>query len=84
MLDEGIDVPNIDLAVVLAGSESRRQMIQRMGRVLRLKPNDGKATFVVVYAKDTVEDLSQHTGVEGCLDLIDPSSGLRGDARVDR
>jgi superfamily II DNA or RNA helicase len=70
VLDEGIDVPNIDLAVVLGGSKSRRQMIQRMGRVLRLKPNDGKATFVVVYAKDTVEDLSQHTGVEGCLDLI--------------
>jgi superfamily II DNA or RNA helicase len=70
VLDEGIDVPNIDLAVVLGGSKSRRQMIQRMGRVLRLKPNEGKATFIVVYATNTVEDLNQHTGVEGCLDLI--------------
>jgi late competence protein required for DNA uptake (superfamily II DNA/RNA helicase) len=31
VLDEGIDVPDIDLAVVMGGSKSRRQMIQRMG-----------------------------------------------------
>lgn len=70
VLDEGIDVPDIDLAVVLGGSKSRRQMIQRMGRVLRLKKDEGKATFIVVYATNTVEDLSQHAGAEGCLDLI--------------
>lgn len=70
VLDEGIDVPLIDLAVVLGGSKSRRQMIQRMGRVLRLKPDGSKATFVVVFAKDTVEDLTANDGAEGCLDLI--------------
>ncbi|KRE61573.1 DEAD/DEAH box helicase family protein [Nostocoides sp. Soil756] len=70
VLDEGIDVPEIDLAVVLGGSKSRRQMIQRMGRVLRQKPDGRKATFVVVYAKDTAEDLTQSNGEEGCLDLI--------------
>lgn len=76
ILDEGIDVPNIDLAVVLGGSKSRRQMIQRMGRVLRLKRGGGKATFIVVYAKNTVEDLTQHDGVEGCLDLIISTADL--------
>lgn len=70
VLDEGIDVPTIDLAVVLGGSKSRRQMIQRMGRVLRLKPDGGKATFIVVYAQNTIEDLTANDGVEGCLDLI--------------
>jgi superfamily II DNA or RNA helicase len=70
VLDEGVDVPAIDLAVVLGGSKSRRQMIQRMGRVLRLKADGGHATFIVVYAKDTVEDLTQNDGQEGCLDLI--------------
>lgn len=70
MLDEGIDVPDIDLAVVMGGSKSRRQMIQRMGRVLRLKRDRRKATFVVVYAINTVEDLTAHDGAEGCLDLI--------------
>lgn len=70
VLDEGIDVPDIDLAVVMGGSRSRRQMIQRMGRVLRLKPGGGKATFVVVYALGTAEDLSVGDGAESCLDLI--------------
>ena len=70
VLDEGIDVPDIDLAVVMGGSRSRRQMIQRMGRVLRLKPDGRKATFVVVYARGTAEDLEISDGAESCLDLI--------------
>lgn len=70
VLDEGIDVPDVDLGVVLGGSQSRRQMIQRMGRVLRRK-NDGRpARFVLVYAAGTVEDVSAHSGEEGCLDLL--------------
>jgi RNA polymerase primary sigma factor len=70
ILDEGIDVPDIDLAIVLAGSSSRRQMIQRMGRVLRLKDDRRKATFIVVYAANTTEDRSRSGGVEGNLDVI--------------
>lgn len=70
VLDEGIDVPEVDLGIVMAGSKSRRQMIQRMGRVLRAKPDRRSATFVVVYARDTVEDLTLNEGEEGCLDLI--------------
>lgn len=70
VLDEGVDVPAIDLAVVLGGSKSRRQMIQRMGRVLRVKADGGHATFIVVYAQNTVEDLTQNDGQEGCLDLV--------------
>jgi hypothetical protein len=70
ILDEGIDVPDVDLGIVMGGSKSRRQMIQRMGRVLRLKQDGRRATFVVVYARHTSEDLSVSDGAEGCLDLI--------------
>lgn len=70
VLDEGVDVPDVTLAIVMGGSKSRRQMIQRMGRVLRLKKDGGKAAFVVVYARETMEDLDRESGVEGCLDLI--------------
>jgi RNA polymerase primary sigma factor len=56
VLDEGVDVPEADLAVVLAAFRSRRQMVQRLGRVLRPK-NDGRtARLVIVFAKDTLED----------------------------
>ncbi|AXE37745.1 sigma-70 family RNA polymerase sigma factor [Acidipropionibacterium virtanenii] len=56
VLDEGVDVPGADLGVVVASNRSRRQMIQRMGRVLRRKNGDRPARFVVMYAIDTVED----------------------------
>ena len=71
MLDEGVDVPAADLAVILAASRSRRQMIQRMGRVLRRKPDGRAARFIIVYARGTVEDpaLGAH---EGFLDEITP------------
>jgi RNA polymerase primary sigma factor len=56
VLDEGIDVPVADLAVILGASRSRRQMVQRMGRVLRRKPDQRRARFAVLFAEDTVED----------------------------
>jgi superfamily II DNA or RNA helicase len=56
VLDEGVDVPDAELAVVLAAFRTRRQMIQRLGRVLRLKPDDRAATLVIAYAIDTRED----------------------------
>lgn len=56
VLDEGVDVPDAELAVVLAAFRTRRQMIQRLGRVLRLKPDGRAATLVIAYAIDTRED----------------------------
>ena len=43
VLDEGVDVPEADLAVIVGASRSRRQMIQRMGRVLRKKADHRRA-----------------------------------------
>jgi superfamily II DNA or RNA helicase len=74
VLDEGIDVPAADLAVILAASRSRRQMVQRMGRVLRPKPDGGTARFVVVFVESTVEDPAEgaHEGfLEEVTDVAD-------------
>jgi len=38
-LDEGIDIPVISHAIILASSQNPRQFIQRRGRVLRSHPN---------------------------------------------
>lgn len=55
ILDEGVDVPEADLGIIVAANRGRRQTIQRLGRVLRRRP--GKvARFVVMYAGGTVED----------------------------
>jgi superfamily II DNA or RNA helicase len=36
MFDEGVDIPAIDHALILASSQSKREFIQRRGRVLRV------------------------------------------------
>ena len=56
VLDEGVDVPDAELALVLAAFRTRRQMIQRLGRVLRRKPDGRAATLVVAFAVGTRED----------------------------
>lgn len=44
-LDEGIDIPSIKNAVILASSGNPRQFIQRRGRILRPYKNKDKATL---------------------------------------
>jgi superfamily II DNA or RNA helicase len=45
-LDEGVDIPNIDGALILASSKNPREYIQRRGRVLRKSIGKRKATIV--------------------------------------
>ena len=56
MLDQGIDIPDIDTAIIIASNQQKRQMIQRLGRVLRAKRDNRTARIVIAYAKDTWED----------------------------
>ncbi|MFC7142484.1 DEAD/DEAH box helicase [Halosimplex aquaticum] len=41
VLDEGVDVPDANVAVVLSGSGSEREFTQRLGRILRPKGGGG-------------------------------------------
>ncbi len=54
VLDEGVDVPEAKVAVVLGGLSSTRQAVQRLGRVLRKKGNEQAVLYEVV-CKDTRE-----------------------------
>lgn len=44
-LDEGVDIPAIQTAVILASSSNPRQFIQRRGRILRPHPSKQRATL---------------------------------------
>lgn len=44
-LDEGVDIPATQTAVILASSSNPRQFIQRRGRVLRPHPHKQRATI---------------------------------------
>lgn len=44
-LDEGVDIPAIQNAVILASSSNPRQFVQRRGRILRPHPHKERATL---------------------------------------
>ncbi len=73
LLDEGIDVPAADLAIVVASSRNKRQMIQRMGRVLRKKRDGRLARIAIFYIEDTSEDPA-HGAHSTYIDLIRDSA----------
>jgi superfamily II DNA or RNA helicase len=60
-LDEGVDIPQISHAVILASSRNPREFIQRRGRVLRLYPGKSEAVIfdllVLPPAADGEEEL---------------------------
>jgi superfamily II DNA or RNA helicase len=54
VLNEGVDVPDAGVAIILAGSASRREYVQRLGRILR--PREGKrATLYELVTAETGE-----------------------------
>jgi superfamily II DNA or RNA helicase len=54
VLNEGVDVPEAKVAIVLGGTASAREYIQRLGRVLR-KVGNRRAVLFEVIARDTVD-----------------------------
>ncbi|XGV94938.1 MAG: DEAD/DEAH box helicase family protein [Leptolyngbya sp. BL-A-14] len=57
VLNEGVDVPDASVAIVLSGTGSTREHIQRLGRVLRKgKTPDKLALLYEVVAEDTSEE----------------------------
>ncbi len=54
VLDEGVDVPEAKVAVVIGGQGSTRQAKQRLGRVLR-RSGDARATLYEVVCESTKE-----------------------------
>ncbi|MEL7333541.1 MAG: DEAD/DEAH box helicase family protein [Cyanobacteria bacterium J06560_2] len=56
VLNEGVDVPDARVAILLSGTGSTREYIQRLGRVLR-KGSDGKVALLYeVIAEQTSEE----------------------------
>ena len=78
VLDEGVDVPDANLGIVMSASRTRRQMIQRMGRVLRRKRPGVAARLVIMFATDTTEDPTNRTERDGFLDEIERISEETG------
>lgn len=48
-LDEGVDIPDANVAIVVASTSSLRQRVQRIGRVIRKHPNKEFASIYTFY-----------------------------------
>lgn len=55
-LDEGIDVPDANIGIVLSSSSVPRQRIQRLGRILRRAAGKDAACLYYLYLRDSSED----------------------------
>ncbi|MEN4041933.1 MAG: helicase-related protein, partial [Anaerolineaceae bacterium] len=55
VLNEGVDVPAASVGVVLSGSGSVKENVQRLGRILR-KYGDKQATLYELIARGTAEE----------------------------
>jgi len=53
VLDEGVDVPDASVGIIVSGSSTKRQYIQRLGRILR--PKEVQAVLVEIVSKRTTE-----------------------------
>ncbi|WP_215659877.1 helicase-related protein [Secundilactobacillus kimchicus] len=55
MIDEGIDLPNLKFLIYASGGKSNRQLLQRVGRMLRISPD--KHTVRIFDMQDCTNDL---------------------------
>lgn len=59
VLNEGVNIPDASVAIILSGSGSSREHIQRLGRILRKKDDKQAVLYEVVTRNTTEEYISQ-------------------------
>jgi superfamily II DNA or RNA helicase len=84
-LDEGIDLPDVDAAILVSSTQSKRQRIQRIGRVLRRGSGNKKPIIITLTVKGTsdnsitgadpkefsgVASIFEAEGQQECLDIV--------------
>jgi len=52
-LDEGVDVPDASVAIIISGTGSHREYVQRLGRILR--PKEREAVLIELITRRTLE-----------------------------
>lgn len=55
VLDEGIDVPEASIGVIVSGTGSSREFVQRLGRLLRKSEGKGQARLIEIVSRQTSE-----------------------------
>lgn len=56
-MDEGVDVPDVSVGIILSGTSAQRQRIQRLGRIIRKKEGKTRASLYYLHIAQTAEDI---------------------------
>lgn len=54
-LDEGLDIPSVDVGIILSCTSQERQRIQRLGRIIRRKEGKTISAIYYFYFEQTIE-----------------------------
>ncbi len=65
-LDEGIDVPEANVAIVLSSTSVSRQRVQRLGRVIRRADQKDAACLYYIYIRESTDDAAYLQELENC------------------
>ncbi|MEM1626242.1 MAG: DEAD/DEAH box helicase [Sulfolobaceae archaeon] len=72
--DEGLDIPDASVGIIVTGTGSRRQFIQRLGRLLRPSSSNKKAILYEIIVRGTSEEYQARRRKEESLSLLYTSS----------
>lgn len=55
-IDEGIDVPDASIGIILSGTSTQRQRVQRLGRIIRRQEGKNRALLYYLHIEGTTEE----------------------------
>lgn len=55
-LDEGLDIPEVSVGIILSGTSVKRQRTQRIGRIIRKRKGKDRASLYYFHIAGTTED----------------------------
>jgi len=76
VLDEGVDVPDAELGIIVSGTGSSREFIQRLGRLLRPKPDSNKKAKLIEIISSGTREIGTSTKRKKALNKIDEQDSL--------
>jgi superfamily II DNA or RNA helicase len=71
VLDEGVDVPDAELGIIVSGTGSSREFIQRLGRLLRPKPDSNKKAKLIEIISLGTGEIGTSTRRKKALNKVD-------------
>lgn len=55
-MDEGVDIPDASVGIILSGTSAQRQRVQRLGRIIRKKEGKNRASLYYLHITGTSEE----------------------------